>query len=511
MKYFLFSIILILFSCGKEKFATNRYKEQSKAAETQKLNFPGNEFSKYTTVKPKVDFLFLWDNSSSTKLISTETRYAMANTINLISENFDYRIIISPLLGDENPSPFWESYIVSEDSSSVPSSLLSRWRRPGYGAEAIFDLVPKGSLENGITRSYNLTKAGFDSGFFRAGAHMIMIMLSNGDDNSWMTGSDYYSGIGQSEYINNYAAKFKSLRDSKGSKTFRFLSVVAHSPCAGSKTGSTYKAMSAKLYSYQQQSPFPSAVPQGSTPDSFDFCSLQSFYRLFDGINAAITPDNIPYTYNYWPITTNESWKYDRNPNNVKVVVKDPLGNVLGDPLKYDSTNGYTFAPENPNLKNPNYQTLNIIECPIHPEIKCTPVDVNGFPPDPKGRVLVTGYFIKLNGSARINNPNFLDVDTQTPPEFYGYVRLKHKPWKDPKKSIEESIRVKIDGVSIPSSEFKYIDYLENLNIRINSDFTPDTVNPPLFQTGYFLKSLSKNAVFGAGSTVEVDYYPSGI
>ncbi len=495
MKYFLFSIILILISCGKEKFATNKLLDRYKTTETQKLNFPGNEFSKFTTVKPKVDFLFLWDNSSSTKLISTETRYAMANTINLISENFDYRIIISPLLGDETPNPFWESYIVSEDSSAVPPSLFSRWTRPGYGAEAIFNLVPKGSLENGITREYNLTKAGFDYGFFRTGAHMIMIILSNGDDNSWMADSNYASGMGQFEYIDNYAAKFKSLRDTRGSKTFRFLSVVAHSPCAGSKTGSTYKAMSAKLYSFQQQSPFPSSVPQGGTPDSFDFCNLQSFFRLFDGINAAITPDNIPYTYNYWPITRNKNWIYDQNPEKVKVAVKDPLGYIT-QYLPYSSSNGWTFV-------DGWRDSLNIIECPIHPEINCNP-------PDAKGKVEVSGYFIKLNGSARIKNPSFLDIDTQTPPEFYGYVRLKHKPWKDPNKPITESIRVKINGVNIPSSGFEYIGYIENHNVKIksNSDFTPDTVNP-LFQTGYFLR-LSSTFVFGAGDTVEVDYFPSG-
>lgn len=484
-------IILTIISCGKEKFSTNKIGDKYKTTDTQKLDFPGREFSKFTTVKPKVDFLFLWDNSSSTKLISNETRWAMANTINLISENFDYRIILSPLLGDEIPNPFWESYIVSEDSSYIPSSLISRWTRPGYGAEAIFNLVPKGSLENGITRAHNLTSAGFNYGIFRPGAHMIMVVLSNGDDNSWMAESNYYSGIGQSQYIDNYANKFKALRDQKSSKTFRFLSVVAHSACAGSKTGSTYKAMSAKLFSMQQQSGFPSPIAS-VTGDSFDFCNMQSFYRLFDGINAAISPDNIPYKYNYWPITTNRSWIYDKNVNNIRVTKKDALGNVIGS-IPYSTSDGWSFVD--------GYQTLNIIECPVHPEISCDST---------KAKVMVTGYFIKLNGSAKITNPDYLDIFTQTPPEFYGYVKMNFKPWIDTKKPLSESIRVKINGVQIPEGGFEYIGGRDTRNVKIKSanDFSEDTENP-LVQTGYFLK-LKPTFVFGAGDTIQVDYWPSG-
>ncbi len=494
MKYSIIYILIILtfISCGKEKFSANKISNKYDTTPTQKLDFPGREYSKFTTVKPKVDFLFLWDNSSSTKLISNETRYAMANTINLISENFDYRIILSPLLGDEIPNPFWESYIVSEDSSYVPSNLLSRWTRPGYGAEAIFNLVPKGSLENGITRAFKLTSAGFTNGIFRQGAHMIMIVLSNGDDNSWMADSNYYSGIGQSNYVDDYANKFKTLRDAKSSKTFRFLSVVAHSPCAGSKTGTTYKAMSAKLFSIQQQSGFP-ANPQSGSPDSFDFCNMQSFYRLFDGINAAISPENIPYKYNYWPITTNRNWIYDKNPNNVKVTVKDAFGNSIG-ALPYSENDGWSFVD--------GYQTLNIIECPIHPEINCAT--------DVRGKVLVTGYFIKLNGSARITNPNYLDIFTQTPPEFYGYVKMNFKPWIAAGKPLSESIRVKINGVQIPEGGFDVIEGRSTRNVKIKSpsDFTEDSVNP-LIQTGYFLK-LKPAFVFGAGDSIQVDYWPSG-
>lgn len=494
MKYSFFYIFIIFtfISCGKQKFSTNKVSNKYNTTPTQKLDFPGREFSKFTTVKPKVDFLFLWDNSSSTKLISNETRYAMANTINLISENFDYRIILSPLLGDEIPNPFWESYIVSENSSFIPSDLLSRWTRPGYGAEAIFNLVPKGSLENGITRAYNLTSAGFNKGIFRSGAHMIMIVLSNGDDNSWMAESNYYSGIGQSNYVDSYALKFKALRDAKSSKTFRFLSVVAHTPCAGSKTGSTYKSMSSKLYSFQQQSGFPSPIASTSTPDSFDFCNMQSFYKLFDGINAAISPENIPYKYIYWPITTNTSWRYDNNINNVKVTVKDGNGNVVGT-LPYSESNGWSFVD--------GYQTLNIIECPNHPEISCN---------SDKAKVMVTGYFIKLNGSAKITNPNYLDIFTQTPPEYYGYVKLNFKPWIAAGKPMSESIRVKINGIQIPEGGFEVLDGRATRNVKIKgpNDFSEDSANP-LIQTGYFLK-LKPAFVFGAGDSIQADYWPSG-
>ena len=489
---------------------------------TQKLDFPGHEFSKFTTVKPKVDFLFLWDNSSSANLTRPETQWAMANTINLISENFDYRIILSPLLGGETPNPFWESYIVSEDGSYIPNNLKDRWTPPGEGAMAIFKLFPQkyGSLENGISRAYSLTSAGFNNGIFRQGAHMIMVVLSNGDDNSWAgskvifekdTNKCIFSESGTipnmlipgclDTYINDYATKFKNLRDAKSSKTLRFLSVVPSTGCSGSKTGSTYTTMSAKLFSFQQQSGFPANTQPGA-PDSFDFCNMQSFYKLFDGINAAISPENIPYKYIYWPITTNSKWIYDKNPDNVKVTIKDGNGNSIGK-IDYDKTeqNGYSFVE--------NYQTLNIIECPDdpknpghpHPEIPCN---------SEKAKVMVTGYFIKLNGSARITNPNYLDIFTQTPPEYYGYVKLNFKPWIAAGKPMSESIRVKINGIQIPEGGFEVLDGRATRNVKIKgpNDFSEDSANP-LIQTGYFLK-LKPAFVFGAGDSIEVDYWPSG-
>ena len=86
-------ILITLISCGKEEFASIKQSVDSAAPIT--LNSSLEVCANHTLVKPYVDFLFLWDNTSSQTFVNSGTKEALANTVNLISERFDYRILAS--------------------------------------------------------------------------------------------------------------------------------------------------------------------------------------------------------------------------------------------------------------------------------------------------------------------------------------------------------------------------------------------------------------------------------
>ncbi|PJB54379.1 MAG: hypothetical protein CO099_01880, partial [Bdellovibrio sp. CG_4_9_14_3_um_filter_39_7] len=113
-------IILALFlsSCGKEQFSTSRKVETTSTSPIQ-LN-SSKACSSFTLIKPQVDFLFLWDNSSSTTFINNSTKTALNNTIDSISSRFDYHILLAPLVGSGNG----DAKFVSETPVGLGSAAL---------------------------------------------------------------------------------------------------------------------------------------------------------------------------------------------------------------------------------------------------------------------------------------------------------------------------------------------------------------------------------------------------
>ena len=115
-RIFILSALLIATSCGKEQFSTSRKVETSNTSPIQ-LN-SSKSCSSFTLIKPQVDFLFLWDNSSSTTFINNATKTALNNTIDSISSRFDYHILLAPLIGSGNG----DAKFVSE-TPSLPSRV----------------------------------------------------------------------------------------------------------------------------------------------------------------------------------------------------------------------------------------------------------------------------------------------------------------------------------------------------------------------------------------------------
>ncbi|MFT6603380.1 MAG: hypothetical protein ACJARO_000890, partial [Bacteriovoracaceae bacterium] len=104
MKNLKFTLFILLFAflsgCPEGAFKPNEQKESTVA---NPIQFSSNtSCSSFTLIRPKVDFLFLWDNSTSTNFINESTKAALNQTIDSISSRFDYHILLSPLVGNGN-------------------------------------------------------------------------------------------------------------------------------------------------------------------------------------------------------------------------------------------------------------------------------------------------------------------------------------------------------------------------------------------------------------------------
>jgi len=98
IKFFIIltSALMLASSCGVEEFASKKKKDSTQISAIQTNT--QSACSNFTYIKPKVDFLFLWDNSSSAVFINDQTRQALNQTIDLISNRFDYHIMLAPLV-----------------------------------------------------------------------------------------------------------------------------------------------------------------------------------------------------------------------------------------------------------------------------------------------------------------------------------------------------------------------------------------------------------------------------
>lgn len=460
--------MILMTACSKEEFSVNKKRESSVTSPI--AHYTSSKCANFTLIKPPVDFLFLWDNSSSQLFVTPETKSALNNTINLIAaERFDYHIMLAPLIGTGTSN----SALVVENTNGLSSTVVSNLVVPQSSAVSILDSMPSqaGSGEEGLQRALDLISQNQSNGIFRDNAYTIIVLMSNGDDIKTTT-EGFYDGPATQSYITSIKNQLISVRDNQlHSKQFRFISLVAHSACqTGFRNNYSYKTMSKLIYETPYTNSIPSPTDQAgdTSPDSYDICTT-SFLHLFDGVNNSITAVLLKHKYQYWPITLNPSASF--NPNKI-TVVKDN-GQVLSE----NDPNGFSYI---------GYATRNTR---IEPTV--------GEP--------VTGHLIQLYGTGMVTYPECLIVNTESPVDYYGYVQMDNQP-------VESSINLIINGKEISQSTtngWEYIGYKQNQNIKILSPAEPDTPGTPaLNQTGYFLK-LHGSAIYSNGAVVEIVYDPS--
>jgi len=504
---FIFLLALVHTSCGVETFAPKRINQSEVSNPIVQSTF--NSCSSFSLVKPKVDFLFLWDNSTSSVFINEQTKQALNATIDSISSRFDYHILMAPLISSSSNINY-QAKLISENTNGLSSSALGIKIDRTLAAQSLNFSAAPGSVEKGIRRSINIIKNNVSNGIFRANSYLYIVLMSNEDDSSWENFPP-----AELDRINYLNAKEKELLCLRGnyqpqsgscsgidlnSSQLRFMSITAFSsPLGGScpgvnswKKGTTYQNFSKRIYSAPYTTGESRQTDQDGRSDgmfdAYDICSQTSFSNIFNGINSSINDTLIRHKYNYWPVASSGAANID--PNEIRVL-KDGVQIPRLTPPVSAGANGFTYT-----------NTIQTVPLRFQPSLA----------------EFFTGYVVRLYGNAIVTYPECIKVTTQTPKEWFGYVNLQTKP-------LESSIQLKINGQVIPRSSSNGWQLLKsggqpqffsskNIKIQGPGNFCPSnsttycSASPSLNKSGYFLQ-LFGNAVYSNGATIEIIYDPS--
>ncbi|MBL6990825.1 MAG: hypothetical protein ISR65_13655 [Bacteriovoracaceae bacterium] len=468
-------LLFVLFSCSEKEFRANRSKNVSTVDPLWQSQ--STLCSDFTSVKPKVDFLFLWDNSWSYSYLNDETKRALNYTIDTISNRFDYHIMMAPINVRDSDPVNKDAFLVVESPTGLNSSAMQMVVAQSIAATRLGSFpTTGGSLEKGFDRAYSLITSNRSNGIFRNEVYTIVVLMSNGDD---APKTEVGRKPSITSYLNAKKTRFIELRDNiLNAIQFRFMSIVAHQTGCQQYAveGKTYKMMSSAIYT----APYPSGyvlTDQSSnpTPDSYNICST-SFSHIFDGVNNSIQGSIERHVYNFWPIAQTTGPAIDTS----NIIVKKVLGQTTTD-IARSATNGFTV--------------LSGVQTNQNTRLRPTP----GEP--------FTGYMIELHGEDNyVTYPECLFVQTSAPLEYYGYVQLHSRP-------IVSSIQLKINGRTIAKSttngwDFSDTSFKSAQNIKVISPTNLGPATPAVYKTGYFLK-LYGSSVYSNGSTVEATYDPS--
>jgi hypothetical protein len=461
---FLFTLIL-LFSCAdnKEEFIPTATSDAPPTGNPLVVR-DSQICSGFTRIRPEVDFLFVWDNSSSFNFINDNTLASLRDTLSAVEERFDYRILLAPQIepNPSNPTQFLISY-TSEGLSNYAKSI--RIPNDQGSLISVFDSIAQGSngsVERGFERSLDLINNNIGHGIFREDAYLMVVFMSNGDDNSDIPPGGYRTQALEQAHFNAMKAGFLDIKSDLSNPQLRFISLVAWSTCQGSFIGERYRRMSRDLYQAQGFTD----QPGRSFPDSYDICTANLRY-LFQGPNSTIQDVIQEHVYDHWPVAA----------------LSGPV--VEPDILQVKKSSGVVLSPNDPN----GYQYIG------YQENKNTRVLPS--PGEP-----YTGLMIKLNGNGKVTYPDCLTIKTRNPLEFFNHIAVDQEP-------DLSTVIVTINGETISQSSsngWQYVGYQTDLNVKVKSREEPNVPGvPALLQTGYMLK-LNGSAIYDNSSNVRVQY-----
>ncbi len=480
--YWLF-FIMFMFSCSEEAPFTDKPISQvftTPSAQT----YTTINCSNSTTINPRIDVLFLIDNSTSTFYIPSDLKNQIVNFIgSLDNYNFDYHAMVAPLINDGGNIT---QYPVLTNVMDLPISV--NVTTPSN--LSLFSNTASGAVELGFKRAYDIINANKNNNVFRTNSNTLIITISNGEDTDWVMNSYGYPMYDNfntrlNELKSLTAQYYSGITPPSGalmSNQLRYISVVAHSTtgsCNNYKLGARYRNMSGQLYAYSGQSD--QAGKQ--YPDSYNLCS-GSFTSIFNTISQSIPSIYIPHTYNFWPVKDVASVDFNINAIEVKKIVKGVSGDTVVS-IPVSATNGYQFV--NSYLTNHN--------------IRENPAPSAAYPPEN-----FNGYFVELFGSAKVTSPDCLLVKIQDPNVHYGYVSIPHEPDLNETKVLKNGVELTYHATPGPSANgWTYVNYSPNLNRVITGpgDHTPAT--PADYINGYIVKLLG-TATYTNEDIIQVHY-----
>lgn len=458
-------ILATLAGCGNEQFGTGGQSSNSTASPL--TAYSHQSCSNFTLIKPKVDVVYVVDNSASTYYLASDIKNALRSTVDTLSADFDYRVIGTPLIETTNGNNDYQVMTNSSDLGGLPSSP----RRIQTSAEFTFFSNPGGGgYERGLNRVNSFLTAHKSSGLIRSNAHTIVVLVSNGRD-----AEIEKLRVGSTEETYQDAAAFSSALSSlRGKKNsgyqLRFASVTAHSKCQSGYFSS--------LQSYVQMSREVYATSGGndqdgdSSPDAYDLCA-GGFSSIFSSVNSSIKQVLIEHGYRYWPITFAE--------NNETVSLSEiQVTKVSQNGSRVNLVRNVDWTYQD----NVNPMVINTREVPT-----------TGEP--------VTGrHFIRFNNL--LMYPDCVLVTSVSRTEYFDWIVLPRRPLLP--------VTIKVNGVEIPQSALStsQVNTSQTLNIKAGYPTAADE-NPPVMRTGFMIQITNPQYFYKSGDTVDTLYTPAGI
>ena len=449
--------------CGSEQFGTT---PQTTSNQSDPLQvYQQSSCSGHTLVKPAVDILYVVDNSQSNYWISGEVRTGIQNTVASISDQFDYRIIGTPLL--KTPEGNQDYQVLAKDPSSLPSSVASSKILTSSSQFTFFSNVVEGQLEAGLGRVQEFIADQPD--LFRKKAYLFIVLVSNGRDTEVESVNPNGSGTVQNTSVfNSRKASLLNLKNAVlESLQLRLFSITANTKCDPVRPGYwasplSYGAMSKALYDSH------AGMTYQATPDHYDLCSQSNVSSVFSNVNNSIKQIIVPHTYKYWPITSTDG-TIDTQPGKIKVFKSSPNAAPV------ELTSGWSY------LANPGNQNTRILPTPGEPTNRA--------------------HLIQFDSSHYITYPDCVSISTSSNLEYFGYVDI-------PKIPKLESVVIKINGAEVPKTGWSFMatEGLQNINIKVAHDGYPNT--PIIMRQGYMFK-LTSEYYYKSGDNIEVFYVPA--
>ena len=315
----LLTSVLIFSACVKQEFAAT--KAPQNATINPLVQTSAQLCAQHTLIKPKVDLLILWDNTSSFNFVTQATKDSMYNLLSSVSDKFDYHALSAPLV--PTAGLLGEAILVASDVTSVSGSASAIIKTKDQAIASLGFTRGAGGAETGIDRAISLLEGNRTNGIFRDGAYTLIVVMSNEDDKGCelTTGYNTCAKTDMLNYLRPKKDKLLCLRGNSAglncagtttlnSAMMRFMTVapLTFCPSGNNKVNSAYRDISKLLYETPYTNGWPTANDQlnpdlANYPDSYNLCTID-FNHLFDGVNGAIKQTVLKHVYDYWPVAS---------------------------------------------------------------------------------------------------------------------------------------------------------------------------------------------------------------
>lgn len=448
----LFALFLfVLAGCGSEQFGSVPQSTTSNPDAVSSYN--QLSCSSSTLIKPKVDILYVVDNSGSALSMSDAIKTSITNTIGSISQQFDYRVIGTKLIPDTATDYDYRVMTNSEDAlPNTGKKIISASEMPFFTMPVVG--APR---EAGLKRTVNFINN--NGSLIRNNSHLIVILVSNGRDNEAEIDDDGLASTPtiQQPVFSTRIGELNSIKSAKSLVELRFMPVTAHSDnCTpGARSSMNSYVAAGNIFG----------------GEVFNLCG-NNVSSLFAQVNSTIQQETIPHVYRYWPITFAE--------NNEMVSISE--------------IQVYKVSPNSaPTLMPSSSWTYRKIPGGTNTRIQPT-----------VGEYSSLSHFVEFNPSSYVRWPDCVQIKSVSRTEYYKYIVLNKAA------DTTKPISVRINGSVVSSANWSYRGYVGTTNIKANYP-NPGDDQPPVTKSGYMIEITNPASYYKSGDSVEVSFTGAAI